>query len=354
MSRTTARPGPTAILGGGYGGALCAARLASHGVPVTLVDPSPVFQHRVRFHDLAGGTTLPDRPLGAWLGVHHVQARATKVRSGRVELSNGHVLDVENVVVAVGRSFAGPPGTIGLRTATEVRSLAERAQRGEAITVVGAGLTGVELAGALARKTRVTLVDRGRLQAFSPDVRRLLLKWFERAGVDYRPESAFEDLAPGEAVVWAGGPGAHCLPVEGAQTTADGRLRADPFLRLAPGIWGVGDAIAVDGQPWHTGGCALALPMGAQVADQICGQEVLPFSYRWSGKLVAFGSRAIFQGTDVHGSPTRCIAAGWGIGRLKLGLIATVLATIRAERRTGYRLFQWPRAPLPLADVRVA
>lgn len=345
----------TIVIGAGYGGSMCAARLAGRGARVTVVDPSPVFQHRVRFHELAAGVPDPDRPLGPWLGVPHVRARAVSVRPGQVTLDDGRELAADHVVVAVGRGFHGPAGTVGLTTVAAVRRLAEAVDAGTPVTVVGAGLSGVELAGALAGRARVTLLDAGDLDAFSSDVATCLRRWMRAAGVAHRPGVRFDPADPGGGteglVVWTGGTRGRALPVEGARVQPDGRLQAGPDLEVVPGVWGVGDAVALAHRPWAESGCALALPMGAHVADQILGRPRAPFGYRWTAKLVGFGPRAVLQGTDACGRPTRQLAAGWLVGRLKDAVIGTALTTIRLERRTGLRVFRWPAAAetLPVA-----
>lgn len=45
------------VIGGGYAGAMAANRLTRRGdVRVTLVNPRPTFVHRIRLHQLVGGT----------------------------------------------------------------------------------------------------------------------------------------------------------------------------------------------------------------------------------------------------------------------------------------------------------
>lgn len=335
------------VLGAGYGGALCAARLAGRGHAVTVVDPAPSFQHRVRFHERAAGVRLPAPALGPWLQVPHRQARAVAVRPGAVELHTGEVLRADRIVIAVGRSFGGPPGCDSLASPAAAGRVAAAVQSGAAVRILGAGLTGVELAGALAPLARVTLVDRGALDAFSPDTRALLGRWLAEAGVVHHTHARGPAAArSGERLLWAGGTRARPLEVEGARLGADGRLLVDAHLQVVPGVFAVGDVAHLPHQPWHGGGCALALPMGAHVADHISRGPQAPFSYRWTARLVAFGRRALLQGTDARGRPTRCLAAGRLAGLAKQALLASTLWTIRAERRTGLGLFRWPR-PAP-------
>ena len=45
------------VVGGGYAGVMAANRLTRRGdVTVTLINPRPSFVHRVRLHQLVGGT----------------------------------------------------------------------------------------------------------------------------------------------------------------------------------------------------------------------------------------------------------------------------------------------------------
>src|ERR1044071_1845670 len=70
------------ILGGGYGGALAAARIARRGVPVTLVDANPALVERIRLHQVVAGDDVAPIPYSRLfhdLPVEVVQARVTGI-----------------------------------------------------------------------------------------------------------------------------------------------------------------------------------------------------------------------------------------------------------------------------------
>jgi NADH dehydrogenase len=129
--------------------------------------------------------------------------------------------------------------------------------------VVGAGPTGVELAGTLAEiarkslpedfrniqpaKTRVLLVEAGPsvLSAYPDDLRQSAVKQLQHLGVEVRTNSAVTDIRPGEvsigqevvpaaAVLWAAGVSASPLGAAlGAPVDRAGRVLVEPDLSIS-------------------------------------------------------------------------------------------------------------------------
>src|SRR6185369_374293 len=165
------------ILGGGYGGQMAAARLASRcpAAVITVVDASPVFVERIRLHQVAAGEHVRERPMRDMLPKHvglvqgrvvswEPRRRLVRVGGGPRELAYdwcvyalGSRVDVDAVPGAREHAFAldDPAGAKRLSAATA---------RGGRVVVVGAGLTGIEAAVELAEQRRelaVTLVAGG-------------------------------------------------------------------------------------------------------------------------------------------------------------------------------------------------
>ncbi|WP_335618007.1 NAD(P)/FAD-dependent oxidoreductase [Lentzea guizhouensis] len=164
------------VVGGGYAGVMAANRLTlREDVAVTLVNPRPEFVHRVRLHQLVGGSddaVVAYRDVLAQ-GVRLVVDAAEVINAAErtVTLAGGSPLGYDYLVYAVGSGNAEPdvPGAAEfahpiatLEAARRLRSVLDDAAVTAPVTVVGAGPTGIETAAELAEPgRRVTLVCGG-------------------------------------------------------------------------------------------------------------------------------------------------------------------------------------------------
>ena len=167
------------VIGGGYSGALAANHLRMSGaVAVTLVNPRPKFVERIRLHQLVAGTAEATADYGSLLGegIHLVVDSATRIdtASRKVHLASGRALDYDYVIYAVGSTGAVPASVSGaaefaypiaeFEYAQRLRGVIDELHPDAPVTVVGAGLTGIETATEFAEQGRkVTLVCGGRL-----------------------------------------------------------------------------------------------------------------------------------------------------------------------------------------------
>lgn len=270
----------------------------------------------------------------------------------RVLLEDGSTLAFDTLVIATGARHAYfghddwervAPGLKTLEDATTIRRRilrafeeaereADPAQREALLTfvVIGAGPTGVELAGTIAelarltlvrdfrnfdsRATRVVLVEAGPrvLPAFDDDLSNYALEALEKLGVDVRLGQPVTDCTASgvtveseriaaSTVMWAAGvqasPAAQWLGIPADQA---GRAVVEPDLS-APGhpeIFIIGDTAAViapDGRP-VPGIAPAAKQEGRYVAATIRGRlagrgAVEPFRYRHAGSLATIGKR---------------------------------------------------------------
>ncbi|MFC9293959.1 NAD(P)/FAD-dependent oxidoreductase, partial [Streptomyces sp. NPDC057010] len=164
------------VIGGGYAGVMAANRLTLRGdVRVTLVNPRASFVHRIRLHQLVGGTdgAVVEYREVLGEGVRLVVDTVARIdAAGRaVELESGGTVGYDYLVYAVGSGSADPsvPGAaryaypIGtFEEAQRLRPVLEAVPATAAVTVVGAGPTGIETAAELAEQgRRVTLVCGG-------------------------------------------------------------------------------------------------------------------------------------------------------------------------------------------------
>jgi NADH dehydrogenase len=278
-----------------------------------------------------------------------LMAEATAVDPAQrtVRLDDGAALAYDYLVVATGsmHSYFGndawapyAPGLKTLEDALGIRArilLAyERAERETdpakraawlTFVVIGAGATGVELAGTLAEIARHTL--RGEFRRFDPrEARIVLIEGSDRVLPPYPPDLSEKALAQLERLgvtvwlgkrvtgvdedgvtlgserlaaktkIWAAGVASSPLGrTLGAPLDRAGRVQVEPDLSVPghPEIFVVGDLAAVPGVP---GIAPAAKQMGRHAAlnilNAIRGRPRAPFRYRDYGQLATIGRKA--------------------------------------------------------------
>ncbi len=364
-------PGPhrVVIIGGGFGGLYAAKQLRRAPVDLTLVDRRNFHLFQPLLYQVATGGLSPgdiSSPIRRALRMQRNarvllgDAVGLDVVSRSVELRDGERLAYDTLVVATGarHHYFGndewerrAPGLKSIEDATEMRRrilLAfERAERERDpaarrallnFVVVGAGATGVELAGAIcelardtlrhdfrsidSRETRVLLVEGADrvLPGYPADLSEKARKSLERLGAEIRVDTLVKDLddhgvtvesggqrerVPARCVLWAAGVRASSLArvlekETGARLDRAGRLLVEPDCSLPgfPGIFAIGDIanFAHQGDAPLPGIAPVAMQQGRYVARAIEarleGREVGPFRYRDKGNLATIGRKA--------------------------------------------------------------
>jgi NADH:ubiquinone reductase (H+-translocating) len=329
------------IIGGGFAGLYCARQLRRAAVRITIVDVRNFHLFQPLLYQVATASlspadiAVPIRSIvrtqanaEVWMGEAveiDVEQRIVRLRDG--ELSYDHL------VIATGAThayFGNPewaPIAPGLKTvddATEIRrSLLT-------FVIVGAGPTGVELAGAMAEivrevmprdfrsidtaTARILLLEGGDrvLPSYTPDLSAKAKRQLIRLGVEVRTSALVTGIEPGvvhiggEAVhasnvFWAAGVAASplgaCL---GAPLDRAGRVRVAPDCSVPghPEIFVIGDLASIEqpnGEP-VPGVAPAAIQMGkhaaANLKRRIAGQPTEPFRYRDKGSLATIGRAA--------------------------------------------------------------
>src|SRR5713226_2582957 len=358
------------IIGGGFGG-LCAARtLGSSPFYVTLIDRRNYLLFQPLLYQVATGSLSPGEiaaPLRGVLG----RQKNTRVLLGdvqdidpvskRVLLADGASFEYDFLIVASGSTsfYYGndqwqkwAPGLKSLEEATTIRhkilyafEVAERipdpAQRRAWLTfvIVGAGPTGVELAGAIGeiahetlkndfrsicpQDARIILLDGAPrlLMPFPEDLAQkaerslaqlgvevktgAMVKNVDREGVTLEFGKRAERLAT-RTVIWAGGVtvaplGRTLAKRTGAETDRGGRIKVGPDLTIAnfPDIYVVGDlalSLNSDGKPL-AGVAQVAMQQGTYAAEAIVRKirgkpPQKAFEYFDKGNLAVIGRAA--------------------------------------------------------------
>jgi len=361
------------IVGGGFGGLAAARALARRPVQVTLVDRRNHHLFQPLLYQIATATLSPAdiaTPLRSILrtaaNVRVILGEAEKVDLGgrRLVLLDG-ALDYDALILAAGasHSYFGhddweplAPGLKSLEDAIEIRrrvllafEAAERAtdaaERRAQLTfvVIGAGPTGVELAGALAEiarhtiardfraidptQARVVLLEAGDrvLAAFPPDLSNRAEQALRRLGVEVRTGSRVTRVTPdavwlgGEqirsrAVIWAAGVAASPLARSlGVPLDHAGRVEVAPDLSVPghPEVFAIGDLCALrDASGALLPGLApVAMQQGRTAAANawrhLSGQAHRAFTYRDKGSMATIGrGAAVAVVGDLHLSGT--------------------------------------------------
>ncbi|MEV0749139.1 FAD-dependent oxidoreductase [Streptomyces sp. NPDC050273] len=320
------------VIGGGYAGVMAANRLTRHDdVTVTLINPRPTFVHRVRLHQLVGGTDAAvvgyQEVLAA--GVRLVVDSVTRIdAAGRgVELASGGVVGYDYLVYAVGSGSADPQvrgaaefayPLASLEEAQGLLPVLEAAPASAAVTVVGAGPTGIETAAELADQGRsVTLVCGGVLgpylhrrgrRSVAGRLAALGVKIVEGAAA--RVTAVTRDAVrladgrelPSAVTIWTAGFGVPDLASRSALSTdALGRLLTDETLTSVDDdrIVAAGDSAAPSGLPLRMS-CQTAMPLGARAADtvlsRLAGEQPETLNQSFGAQCISLGrATGIFQ-----------------------------------------------------------
>ena len=345
------------IVGGGFGGLNAARTLSRRPVRVTLLDRRNYHLFQPLLYQVASAALSPAdiaTPLrsilrkAANIRVLLAEAETIDLANRRLVLDRGEVgYDALILAAGAGHSYFGhddwellAPGLKTLEDALEIRrrvllafEAAEResdgAERRALLTfvIVGAGPTGVELAGALAeiaretiardfraidpRQARVILLEGGPriLPSFPEPLSKRAEMALSGLGVEVRTGSTVTRITPdavwvgGEqirsrAVLWAAGVAAsHLARSLGVPLDRAGRVLVEPDLSIPghPEAFVIGDLAAFihqTGQPLP-GLAPVAIQQGRAVADNVWrrlrGEPTRPFHYFDKGSMAAIG-----------------------------------------------------------------
>jgi len=358
------------IIGGGFGGLRAARALKSAPVDVTLIDRRNYHLFQPLLYQVATGSLSPGQIAAPIRGVLSRQ-KNTRVLMGdvvdidplakRVVLADGAAIEYDSLIVAAGSqtSYYGhdewrqwAPGMKSIEEATNIRhkilygfEVAERltdpAERRAWLrfVIVGAGPTGVELAGAIAEIARQTLKNDFRsirsqdaeivlldgaprvLMSFPEDLAQkaagslaklgvhaktgVMVKDVDHDGVTVESHGATDRLES-RTVIWAGGvttpPLAHTLARRtNAETDRGGRIKVNSDLTIPnyPDVYVVGDLALASGPDGKVlpGLAQVAMQGGTYAAKAIVrkveGRTPLrPFKYFDKGELAVIGRAA--------------------------------------------------------------
>lgn len=345
------------ILGGGFAGLNAGKALRRADVEITIIDRRNFHLFQPLLYQVAAAALNPSDIAFPIRSVFKNQANVVRVLLGEVtgidlearEVTvDDEVVSYDSLIVATGasHSYFGndeweslAPGLKTVEDALTMRARVLRAfERAEShpgdaerlltFVVVGAGPTGVELAGALEEiavhamgnefdmvdpaTARVILVE-GTERVLPPYPRSLSVsaqRQLEELGVEVITGALVEGIDEGgvtlssgrriEAgtVLWAAGVQASSIGRLLGEVDGAGRVIVEPDLSLPghPEVFVAGDLAAVEGVP---GVAPAAMQMGRHVGRLVASGERLPFRYKDKGSLATIGrARAV---ADIKG-----------------------------------------------------
>jgi NADH:ubiquinone reductase (H+-translocating) len=348
------------VVGAGYAGLSAAKGLRHAGVAVTVVNPRAEFVERIRLHQLVAGNHGATRPMASLLprGTEFVADHVRRIDAGgRVAvLAGGGTLAFDHLVYAVG-SRGGLDTVPGAREhAVAIGTLpdAETARRrladlpaGSSVTVVGAGLTGLELATELAERGdhRIRLVGAGPLApSVGEKARSHLRRRCAALGVEVVEQLAVTEVQQSKIVLADGRALDSDLTVvtatvelpglardSGLAVDAAGALRVDAALVGVdgPAVVGAGDAARIDGNPLRMS-CQAAIPLGAHAAETVlhllAGSEPKPVRPKFTGQCISLGRRSgLIQHAGFDDVPTSLVLTGRAAALVKEQVCASTV-----------------------------
>jgi NADH dehydrogenase len=349
------------IIGGGFGGLAAAAALAGFPGSITVIDRKNHHTFQPLLYQVATAGLSPGEiaaPIRGILGkrknvrvllgeITGFDLQRRKVNVSRIEVGYDYLI----VAAGAGHSYFGndqweefAPGLKTIEDALEIRRRVllafEIAERQETVTgthqpvhfvIVGAGPTGVELAGTLAeiahrsiprdfrainpRETEILLVEGAPrvLPTYPEDLSLSAEKQLRRLGVEVRTSALVSAVEPGRVKIgdhyvpstvtlWAAGVSASPLGrLLGVPTDKAGRVVVEPDLSIPghPEVFVIGDLASFrhtpNGKPLP-GVAPVAMQAGRSAARNILrdlrNKPRVPFRYRDKGTLATIGRAA--------------------------------------------------------------
>src|SRR6516164_4419767 len=343
------------IVGAGFAGQSAMHGLRKAGAHVTVIDQNLYSTFQPLLYEVAtGGLNAGD--VSYTVGGFTAQRGGSYTRGAlaavdqqarRITLTDGRELGYDYLILATGvlANYFGVKGaaenTFGLYTRADSIVLRDHFMNGFerlsadpggcqefAITVVGGGATGVELAGAMGElrkdvlhatfpdvnpsRVHVRLVEMAPalLMPFHPKLREYTRKQLAARGVDIRLDTRILEVLPDRVVlgdgqslpsdltVWAAGVAApSTMAGWNLPQGAGGRILIGPDLRVQgeDGIFAIGDIALYPDQPSPQ----LAQPAlqegkhaAAQVVRLLHGEPTKPFSYHDKGIMATIGRKS--------------------------------------------------------------
>ncbi|WP_165997684.1 NAD(P)/FAD-dependent oxidoreductase [Bacillus sp. Cs-700] len=297
------------LLGGGYGGMRILQKLFSSDLPedltITLVDRNPYHSMKTEYYALAAGTASDHHirvqfPVHQKLEIKYGEINGIDLNSNVIHLKDDDDLAYDTLVIGLGceDKYHNVPGadlhTLSIQTIDSSRRTYETLNNlgaNSIVGIVGAGLSGVELASELHESRpdlQVKLFDRGHtiLSAFPERLGKYVQSWFEERDVEVVSESNITKVEPNtlfnhgepvhcDSIVWTAG-------IQPNKIVRELDVDKDPQQRI---ILNEYHSIPNHDNAFVVGDCA-SLPHApsAQLAEEQAEQIALVLQKQWKNE----------------------------------------------------------------------
>jgi NADH:ubiquinone reductase (H+-translocating) len=343
------------IVGAGFAGLSAVGKLRESGFRVTVIDKNLYSTFQPLLYQVATGGLNPGDvayPVGGFTArrdARYIRGDLVAIDPGArmVRFAGGREIGYDYLILATGVSanYFGVKGaaenTFGLYTRADAIVLRDHimnafewlsadpdGHRKCAVTVVGGGATGVELAGTLGelrsdvlrvtfpdvdpKRFHIRLVEMAPdlLMPFHPKLRAYTRRQLEKRGIDIRVSTTIKEVTPHQVLladgtwhrsdltVWTGGvAAADSVGSWGLPQGKSGRLLVGSDLRVqdTDRIFATGD-IALDQENPSPQLAQPAIQQGRHAAEQIVrlvrGEPTQPFQYHDKGTMATIGRRS--------------------------------------------------------------
>lgn len=297
------------LLGGGYGNMRMLHRLLPNNLPeditITLIDRVPYHCLKTEYYALAAGTisdqevrvAFPEHPR---LELKYGEVKEIDIKERLIHLDKGEPVPYDDLVIGLGceDKYHNIPGAKeytnsiqNIGNARETYQTLNNLPANSVVSIVGGGLSGVELASEL-RESREDLViklfDRGKiiLSSFPERVSRYVQSWFQTNGVEIinganitkvedRTLYNHDQPVHSDVIVWTAG-------IQPNGIVRDLEVEKDRHDRVVLTKY---HNIPVDEHVYVVGDCAsLPYAPSAQLAEGQADQIAQILQKRWSGQ----------------------------------------------------------------------
>ncbi|MBM9579015.1 FAD-dependent oxidoreductase [Leptospira sp. 201903070] len=372
------------IAGGGYAGIIAANRLIRKKLPleIILVTAKEQFQERIRNHQLLAGTLKKAYSIRSLLHdqVELVVSKIDRIDSEKkqVVLEDSSILLYDFLIYSLGiqgaKTSKFSEQYVQLTETEDCRRMYEILKKKETakITVLGAGLGGIETASELVEQfpnSKISLVDANEIgKGFSSEAVAKIKEFFLKNKVKLIENSRILKYETDHLVDIEGKKIIHdvCVLANGFSASpigANSGLRSNPigqvyvnsFLEVEdhPEILGAGDAVQIvsSGYDHLRMACATALPMGIYAAERLSyrlgtksKKGALPFSLAYLGRNVSLGRKdGVIQESEPDDTPTRKIWISRSAVWIKELICKFTVLSFRLEKRFDF--YFWKSFP---------
>ncbi|MGN7401138.1 NAD(P)/FAD-dependent oxidoreductase [Cytobacillus praedii] len=297
------------ILGGGYGGMRVLARLLPNHLPedvsITLIDRVPYHCLKTEYYALAAGTisdqhvrvAYPEHPR---LTIKYGEITGVDIENRQVQLQGENSVSYDDLIIGLGceDKYHNVPGadvyTYSIQTIEKSRATYQALNNltpGSVVAIVGAGLSGVEIASELHESRpdlNIKLFDRGShiLSAFPERLSKYVENWFGSHSVEIVSHSNITRVEENtlfnhdepiscDAIVWTAG-------IQPNKVVREMKVEKDTQGRV---VLTKHHNIPIDEHVYVVGDCA-SLPHApsAQLAEGQAEQIVQILLKRWKGE----------------------------------------------------------------------